>query len=784
MLVGILVTSCVSSTSVVCEDGTSCPGGFQCDVAHNRCLLPEQISACDGKVEADECTFNGAPGACRDGACETYFCGDGYVTAGEECDGANLGVDDHDNTPDCKTFGFYGVEGLACKPSCIYDLSACFANHGYCGDKLVNGPEICDGSTAKTCISIGFDAGAVTCDQSCGLGINDCSRFGWTPESLSDTVALGIAGSSPDDQWAFGTKGRAMHYEGAFWNAVPTGVTNTLMRGWSVSATNVWAVGQSSSSPLLPSIVLHWDGNVWATVGGVPAGEYVDVWAASASAVFVATSAEVLKFDGTSWSELGNIAGEPTAIRGSGPNDIWVAIKNGVMQHWNGTAWSASTLAGVNVQFIDANAPNDVWVIGPALANVGTGVIAHYDGSGWTQWVTAQETYNAIASSAPNDAWVAGVDGIMRHWDGRAWSRTTNIGASPSGLAALSGMISFGPGDVVAVSTLNLAYRYRGQAFGLFAALGSNPFDATPNYALWGPAANHLYVVNAKGEVWHFNGVAWSIVFTVPAGPVPSRAVWGSGASDIYIAADDGRVYHGSGTSWTPEDLSPGVRVEEIWGSSATDVWAFGVAGAFHRATSPTVTWQRYALSDRPIRSVSGSGPNDVWVVEAGTPNKLWHWNGSAWAIVDTGATFPVIAVVAVAADDVHVSAEQGRMLHFNGTAWSETILAPLADLKFLVATAADDVIAGSSRDLFHYNGSVWSPMRPPLEFVPNTMDYIPMIDLQASPGRIDMLLERYRIRTLIRTRPLACALREVCGDAVDNDCDNLLDSVDASECP
>jgi hypothetical protein len=58
------------------------------------------------------------------------------------------------------------------------------------------------------------------------------------------------------------------------------------------------------------------------------------------------------------------------------------------------------------------------------------------------------------------------------------------------------------------------------------------------------------------------------------------------------------------------------------------------------------------------------------------------------------------------------------------------------------------------------------------------------MVDLQASPGRLDMLLQRYRIRTLIRTRPISCAMREVCGDAVDNDCDNLLDSVDAGECP
>lgn len=53
------------------------------------------------------------------------------------------------------------------------------------------------------------------------------------------------------------------------------------------------------------------------------------------------------------------------------------------------------------------------------------------------------------------------------------------------------------------------------------------------------------------------------------------------------------------------------------------------------------------------------------------------------------------------------------------------------------------------------------------------------------SPGRIDMLLRRYRLRTLIRTRPLACRVSEAgaCGNAVDDDCDGALDGLD-DECP
>src|SRR6185503_18516171 len=166
-----------------------------------------------------------------------------------------------------------------------------------------------------------------------------------------------------------------------------------------------------------------------------------------------------------------------------------------------------------------------VWAIGFKTADAGVGMIAHYTGS-WDTLETPQDVYNVVASSAPNDTWVGGVDGIMRHWDGIAWSRSANIGSSPSGLTALSGMLSLGPDEVVGVSTLNLAYRYRGQAFGVVKPLGTNPFDADQNLAVWSSAANNQYVTNVKGEVWHFDGTDWTLEYTV-AGGVPANDVWG-----------------------------------------------------------------------------------------------------------------------------------------------------------------------------------------------------------------------------------------------------------------
>ncbi len=788
-LVALLsATSCVSSSSNVCEDGSTCPGGFVCDVDNSRCLLPEQIAECEGLPADESCTFDGAPGACRDGACIPFFCGDGFVTPGEECDGEDL------KEKTCKEFGFYQTAGLACSSSCTFALgnngddglerSGCFV-HEYCGDDTVNGPELCDGPQDRTCVSIGFDAGTTSCNLQCGFTIGDCSRFGWNPESLSEVLALAIAATAHDDNWAFGSNGRAMRFQGAFWFSVPTGVTNELVNAWAFTPSDAWAVGQSDTG--LASVLIHWNGTQWAPVSNVPAGEYLDVWGPAANEVYVASSTGIHRFNGVSWSTLAGFSGAPKTIRGTSGSDIWVATTGGPLMHYNGSAWTdrtppiPSTATTATIQFLDANRLDDVWAIGfqSGSGNEGNGVIAHYTGT-WQVWRTAQETYNAVAGSAPNDAWVAGVDGIMRHWDGVAWSSSANIGSSPTGLTAISGLISLGPNEVVGVSTLHLAYRYRGQAFGTFKPLGTNPFDAPENLTIWSNSAADVYVGNVKGELWHFDGINWALDFTVPGG-AKINDIWAGNGLSMWFVADDGNAYRYNGSTWIPFAVT-GVPLTHVWVDTTTsdNVWVFGNGGAYHKED---VVWAYTPFTTGRVASVSGSGPDNVWAVQVG-PSSVWKYNGTTWAQFATGATSPELAVAAVGVDDVHVTAEGGRFEHFNGTAWTESMLPVLADLRFVAYTADDDVVAASERDLAHFNGTSWSTLRTPIDFVPNTANYLPIVDLVVSPGRIDMLLQTFRVRTLIRTRPLICRNDEICGDSVDNDCDNLLDALDVTECP
>lgn len=133
--------------------------------------------ACDGNMLADAaCTdfgFDGGSVVCgsecvvlTDG-CSS--CGDGNVALMEVCDGNDLGGET------CVSLGF-GGGALACDTDCsALNTGGCVPLPS-CGDGMLNGGEQCDGPAlgGNSCVTEGFDLGAIACTASCTLDISDC----------------------------------------------------------------------------------------------------------------------------------------------------------------------------------------------------------------------------------------------------------------------------------------------------------------------------------------------------------------------------------------------------------------------------------------------------------------------------------------------------------------------------------------------------------------------------------------------------------------------------------
>ena len=130
---------------------------------------------------------------------------------------------------------------------------------------------------------------------------------------------------------------------------------------------------------------------------------------------------------------------------------------------------------------------------------------------------------------------------------------------------------------------------------------------------------------SASPAILHWDGTTWSRATTATNQWL--EAVWGSAANDVWVLGLNDVALHWDGISWTQVQGAAGVNA--VWGSGSNDVWGVGDYGriAHWDGTSWTVVPSNTGYD---LRAVWGSGPNDVY---AATTNNIMHWDGSAWGL-------------------------------------------------------------------------------------------------------------------------------------------------------
>jgi hypothetical protein len=213
----------------------------------------------------------------------------------------------------------------------------------------------------------------------------------------------------------------------------------------------LWAVGQSSTTSTTTTLIEHYDGMTWRVVSSpnlgissalysVSADSGYDVWAVgSHSGEKEAPQSLSMRYDGSQWSILAtsNVGG-PTY---------------------------SNPLYGV-----DALSPTDVWAVGTSMAPDGNAAYAHiehYDGTHWDLQTAANPGLSVlygIAASSPTDIWAVGyyqhVDAdrnhtLLEHFDGHDWAAVPTpfidkANASYTGIALMPGSP-----EILAVGTTN-----------------------------------------------------------------------------------------------------------------------------------------------------------------------------------------------------------------------------------------------------------------------------------------------------------------------------------------
>lgn len=236
----------------------------------------------------------------------------------------------------------------------------------------------------------------------------------------------------------------------------------------------------------------------------------------------------------------------------------------------------------------------------------------------WSTFVVPGEHIRAIWGVSPTALFASGGDRTLDFWDGTQWSAMVH----PSGSA---------------------------------------------KFSVHGRALNDVYAVGQWGAI-HYDGQSWS----------PSLDTGGGELFGIWVAPDgqafasgDGTFYHFDGAAWTkiPTGLSEayqGDRLENVWGSSASDVYAVGWHGHVMHWDGQSLRAVNTNLSIS-ANHVWGFGPADVYVTDAAG---LLHFDGASWALMPLPSGVAPVGVWGSSPRNLYLSAWNGDVWRFDGRSW------------------------------------------------------------------------------------------------------------------
>jgi hypothetical protein len=174
-------------------------------------------------------------------------------------------------------------------------------------------------------------------------------------------------------------------------------------------------------------------------------------------------------------------------------------------------------------------------------------------------------------AAGPDDVTFVGSGGLIRRWDGTAFS--SRASGTTEWLWWAWGCAS---GDVWAVGEHGTALRLRA---GAVEPVASGTDAAL--YGVWGASCDDVWVVGGDPL-----GPTTDVVLRdtggglLPAGPPPRNLalfkVWGSAADDVIVVGDAGVAWRFDGKAWALEETGCQTRLFTVYGGAADDVIAVG----------------------------------------------------------------------------------------------------------------------------------------------------------------------------------------------------------------
>lgn len=204
-------------------------------------------------------------------------------------------------------------------------------------------------------------------------------------------------------------------------------------------------------------------------------------------------------------------------------------------------------------------------------------------------------------------------------------------------------------------------------------------------------------------------GAAWCAVAGIPK-QVTFSAIWGSSPTDVWVAGEAGALLHYDGASWSVAVSGTESGLRALSGTSAKDVWAAGLDGTLLHFDGSS--WSANQKSGAPWSPAAGLNQRPIYALLA-LPGQLWaggsgtrSFDGKTWTEPHHGSHLPTMALGAVGSTSLWEVGLQGMLNRWDGHHW-QRLGGELGPNFFGVwgSSPTDVWFVGSAGATAHWNG-------------------------------------------------------------------------------
>ncbi|HOO78591.1 MAG TPA: NosD domain-containing protein [bacterium] len=218
------------------------------------------------------------------------------------------------------------------------------------------------------------------------------------------------------------------------------------------------------------------------------------------------------------------------------------------------------------------------------------------------------------------------------------------------------------------------------------------------------------------GEIFHYDGSAWSLQTTITS---PLTAVEALDAAHVWAGGEDGTTpvvyfYNGSGWSFQTEVVN-GVWLNDFYAADALAVWF--TSSRIYVTWSGGAAWEIDTEATYHQYGIDGLNQGThIWTVGGpyGSLNQVLYCQTGFWFVQTEVAnwnsqTIQLRAVCAVTDGEAWAAGAPGHILRYNGSDWSVSTRVEYEDFLSLAARGPGDVWAGTKTGkIYRFDGSEW----------------------------------------------------------------------------